>query len=303
MAFPELTYQNHFQYFYDSEPFSQRKSADQNWKVQYGKPRSIGMTFKEACLYQAKLIQSRASRGKIGILCSGGIDSEVTLISFVEAGIPVKAYIGRMSNDYNFHDICYAIMVCEKNSISYTLIDYDFEKMMQEKGSNYAEISQCFSPQLINVMYLMDQIYEFVVVGCGVCVLKRTSLEKNDWQLNERERVVSWYKFLLHRNRESCPGFFQFTPEAIFSYANDPFVREQFLSAKYINSSDFKLAMYSRHFNLVARPKLTGFEKIQDIDYRYRSQLLKSYGMCDSVFKTDLSFFENENLIKNNMVF
>lgn len=284
----ELTHENHFKYFYDQVPFGFRKSPQQIFSVSYGRP-SKALNFLEACEVQSRLLYSKASH-RIGVLLSGGVDSEVVLQSFVRQGLPVKAYIGKMHKDYNIHDMSYAVVACEKMLVPYQIIDYDFEKMMDEKGQQYAEVSQCFSPQLIAVMYLMDQISEYVVVGGGDCVL--VPAEGGEWFLRERERVTSWYKFLQSRHRESCVGFFQYTPEVIHAYMQDPLVQKNIRSNNaYENSSDFKLEFYQQYFDLIKRKKMTGFEKIQDLDYRYRSELKKAYGSCDQDFKTAVTEF------------
>lgn len=284
MTFPELTYKNHFQFGYDGAPFGRRVSKEQNFYVSYG-VATRRLSFLEACIEQAKMIHTGV-QGPIGVLFSGGIDSEAVVQSFVKAECPVTAYIGRMKYDYNVHDICYAIIACEKYGVPYRIIDYDFEKMISEKGESYAELSQCFSPQLIAVMYLMDQVSEYVVLGGGDCVFRCEPLG-GEWFLCERERVASWYKFLIARRRNSCPGFFQYTPEVIAAYANDPFVIEKMNENRgCVSPADFKLEFLQCHFDLMPRKKMTGFEKIQNLDYRFRSEFKKKYLDCDQTFKT-----------------
>lgn len=284
----ELTHENHFKYFYNQIPFGFRKSTEDIFSVSYGRA-SKTLNFYEACAEQARLIYTKGNN-RIAILLSGGVDSEVALQSFVRQGLPVKAYIGKMKNDYNLHDISYAVVACEKMFVPYQIIDYDFEEVMDEKGDHYAELSQCFSPQLIVVMYLMDQISEYVVVGGGDCVLVPTA--SGEWSLRERERVASWYKFLQSRNRESCVGFFQYTPEVIQAYMRDPLVQRHLKSTQsHEASGNFKFEFYRQYYDLIKRKKLTGFEKIQHLDYRYRSELKRKYGACDQDFKTPVRNF------------
>jgi len=288
MISPELTHQNHFKFYYNQQLYGQRKNASDQWHVEYGFPTQPVKNFKQTCLDQALLIQEKESQ-KIGLLLSGGVDSEVVLHSFYHAGVPVQAYIGQMEHDYNIHDISYAVMICEKLSVPYQLIKYDFENMMERHGEKYAELSQCFSPQLINVMYLMDQIDAYPIIGGGDCLFVRE--ESNEWFLNEKERTASWYRFLQSQNRNGCPGFFQYTPEIIYSYVNDAFIQDQMRLGHHTDSNAFKFDFYSKHFSLRSRKKYTGFEKIQDIDYRYRTELKKKYGHCDSIHKTSATHF------------
>lgn len=292
MSMVELSLDNHFCFSYEGRLFAHRESPQDHWSVEYGRTSQL-LDFRSACISQAKTIYEKAN-GRVGLLLSGGIDSEVILLSFLAAGLPVRAYIGQMNHDYNLHDICYAIMACEKHNVPYTLIKYDFEKVLSEKALDYAQISQCFSPQLIAVMYLMDQVDEYVVVGGGDCVFKKDTVNgEKKWFLFERERVASWYKFLLARNRSACPGFFQYSPELIYAYANAPFIKAHLLSksSPLENIADFKLDFYQRHFPLISRKKKTGFETIQHLDYKFRSELFMRFNHCDTTFKTEYSRF------------
>lgn len=282
----ELTHKNHFRFGYDREAFSFRQSSVEKWWVQYGACERAPGTFYEECLATAELIRSKTDL-PIFILFSGGVDSEVVLRSFVEAKITVTAAIMRFNNDLNIHDISYAVIACESLNVPYRFFDLNILDFWQNGAGPYAAKTRCFSPQLIATMWLMDQIPGYLVMGSGECLLVRQSA---GWDLWEKERIASWYRHLMIRKRNGCPAFFQYTPEIMLSYLQDPLVQRLVKNEfpEIVTTEGLKLEIYQQHFNLISRKKFTGFEKLQAEDAILRTQLKKLYSDSDQIVKTDM---------------
>ncbi|MDX9732060.1 MAG: hypothetical protein RBT63_09845, partial [Bdellovibrionales bacterium] len=99
---------------------------------------------------------------------------------------------------------------------------------------------------------------------------------------------ASWYRHFLLQNRDAAPGFFQFTPEIMLSWFLDEMGCDLWndrIEGKR-NSVSSKLPIYQRHFALEERPKYTGFEQVQDLDYKYRLQYRKFYENSDYIVKS-----------------
>lgn len=296
----ELTHQNHFKFGYDHNWYSMRENSEQRWMVEYGRCQKNPSTFKEACLGAARQISKNAGR-KITVLFSGGIDSEVTLQSFLLAKIPVRAAILRFKNDLNLFDIAYAIIACERMNIKYDIFELDILKFWENELLHYANPTYCISPQLLSTMWLVDQIDEYPVIGSGECLLVKdyddnylpgiSTYTHTEWSLWEKEKIAAWYRHFIVKNRDGCPGFFQYTPEIILSYLNDSFVqkitRSEIIGKLSTESS--KSAIYQQHFNLIEREKYTGFEKIQDKDAYYRRILTEKFSNASQIYKTKVS--------------
>lgn len=283
----ELSHHNHFQFGYNGVPFSFRKETHDIWEVSYGPCLRTAGNFKEECISAAKIIGEK-SMGRVMVLFSGGVDSEVALRSFVLAGVPVKAAIMRYEDDLNLHDINYALKACQKLGIDHYFFDLKIRDFWEHSLSNYADSVYCISPQLIATMWLIDQVDEYPVIGSGECLLVRRG---NSWDLWEKERIAAWYRHFIVRNRSGCPGFFQYTPELMLSYLQDPFVIEslKWLPNDVISNVSIKLPLYQNHFPLETRLKYTGFEKLQSEDWQYRQMLIKKFPDCDAVFKSEIN--------------
>ncbi|MBK7845070.1 MAG: hypothetical protein IPJ71_15540 [Bdellovibrionales bacterium] len=298
---PQLTLNSHFRFGYDNKSEAFRTNPEQAWWVKYGRCRRQPHPFRDECVATARAIRAKAS-GDIWILFSGGVDSETVLRSFLEAGISVRIAVARFKDQINLHDISWAVLTCNELGVPFHFFDLDLLKFWRNEALSYAEISQCFSPQLLVTMWLSDQVSGYPVLGSGECLFRKEPTAPDDsagksqdqdrnenrWFLIEKERIASWYRFFIARNREACPGFFQYTPEIMLSYLRDPLVHR--LVNDHLgdiqSSEEVKLSIYQQHFDLKTRPKYTGFEKVQEEDARLRSFLKLRYSHSDQIVRT-----------------
>lgn len=304
----QLSLNNHFKFGYDRHWFTERKNILQNWSVEYGRATRPTFNFKNECIENARAIQEQ-SKQKMTVLFSGGVDSEVTLQSFLLAQIPITASILRFKNDLNIHDISYAIIACEKLGVKYNIIDLDILRFWENQLLEYAEPSYCISPQLLSTMWLADQVDEYPVFGGGECFLVKeqdpnytpgvSPYVHSEWYLWEREKIAAWYRHFIIKDRPACPGFFQFTPEIILAYLLDPEVERLTRSeiCGKLTTESSKLSIYQQHFNLVDRPKYSGFEKVQEYDSIYRKILINKNPGTNEIFKSSVTS------LKKNMLY
>ena len=160
----------------------------------------------------------------------------MALQAFAHAKIPVTAAILRFKNDLNIHDISWAVIACDALKIPYKFYDLDVLDFWRNGALEYATATYCISPQLLTTMWLIDQIKGYPVMGSGECLLVKevpenyqpgvSPYEPSTWRLWEKEKIAAWYRHFIFRRREGCPGFFQYTPEIMLSYLEDPIVKD-----------------------------------------------------------------------------
>lgn len=284
----QLSHKNHFKFGYNGKWFNRRISAFDNWMVNYGACDYLPLDFRKECEQAAKLIELRSNRLP-WLFLSGGLDSEVMALSFLSANVPFLGVTLRFPNDINLHDIRYAKKFAKRHKINHKIIDFDiFDFFESDEIYSLAERTQCVSPQFLPLMKLMKLANDsggFPVIGSGECYFKK---EDGIWLLYEREKVASLYRFLLESQIEGCAGFFQYTPEQIKSYIDDP-IMKKLLSGGYPykpSNYSLKLEVYSNYFNLEKRPKFTGYEKLTEYDYKIRLKLTNSFPHSDAIAKT-----------------
>lgn len=165
----------------------------------------------------------------------------------------------------------------------------------------YADPTYCISPQLVATMWLADQVDEYPILGSGECLLVKeysddyqpgiSPYEHTEWYLWEKEKIAAWYRHFIFKERNACPGFFQYTPEIILAYLNDPFVRKLTDSqiVGKLSTASSKLAIYQQHFQLIDRPKYSGYEKIEPTDAVYRKKMEEKFPGTNQIYKSSVA--------------
>jgi len=272
----QYTDENFIQFGYNSEPFVYRTSSSDKFFVKYGKARRKVKSFKEELITTARLIKEKSEGLPLWVLYSGGLDSEVVLRSFSEAGVSVNAAIAWFKKGLNEHDIRYAVDFCESSQIPFKFFDIDVESFWKKQLKDYALPISCISPQFPVILWLIDQIDGFPILGSGDSFLSRIP-NTNNFYFYEREKYFSYYFHLMRKNRPGVPAFVQYTPELMLSFLIDPeLVRHvKYLSKekKLCSISRWKYQVYKQHFSLKNRPDFTGFELLDYSEAYYRNLL------------------------------
>ena len=108
----EYTLNNHFKFGYDNEWFIDRPNKNSKWSVQYGQCNRPVKNWREECKLAASIIYDKRQGLPIDILFSGGMDSEITLRSFLEIKVPFNVHFVDYKG-YNVYDKRWAIKICE----------------------------------------------------------------------------------------------------------------------------------------------------------------------------------------------
>lgn len=281
----EYTENNHFKFgYHESEWFTNRTSPDQIFIADYGRCSYNPGSWKDECLITAEKIYESAGL-PINVMFSGGIDSEVVAQSFKQVGIPFTVSIMRFKDNFNLHDISYAIIYCEQNNIKYDLIDLDLLKFWENESHDYAERAQCYSPQLCPMMWLSDQIDGFPVMGSGDSYLVKqiphnyipgvSPYEPSQWYSWVNEVHKSFYKHFMNQDRPAVPGFFQYTPEITYSFLTDPIIKLLVNNKRLgkLTLQTTKYEIYTKYFDLIYRKKYHGYEKV----VKYQPDNIQNY--------------------------
>lgn len=307
------TYKQHFKFGYNDQWFNQRTNPDDVWHVDYGSIQWEPKDFRQESLKVARIIENESLKLglPIDLMYSGGTESEMMVRSFVEQGIDVRINIMKFSNDINAHDIKDALAYCEANNIVPRIHELNLLKFWKNDCWDYAERTKCISPQLLSTMWLMDQLDGLPVMGSAECYISHEDLNKYNywdprlrkvvkkqitdeeyrkrpWYMHEREKIAAWYRHPMSQGRPAVPGFFQYTPEIMLAFLEDPYEQE-LADCKHgckLSNTSTKLQVYEKYFpNLRQRVKTTGFETVMDHDKRVRLELYQLYGMYKSEAK------------------
>ena len=290
-----LSHRNHFKFGYNGQWFTERSSPDDQWCVGYGHSEWVPEDWRAECIKTARLIRDDAD-GDLWVLFSGGIDSEVVVQSFLFASVPIKVGITRFANHLNRHDMIYAVRFCETHGVPYRCLDIDIEKFFHSgEAWRYAERTKCVQPQLLHTMWAMDQVDGYPILGSGECYLVRRDPREGTasdgrpiWDMFEKERIASWFRHLMRTDHGGCAGFFQYNPENMLAFLQDPVVADLCANRLPGHSSTMKLKeeIYRRYFLLERRQKHHGFENVMHLDDRLRPELERAFGDHNGIART-----------------
>lgn len=290
---PCLSFNDHFCWSYNNQPFTFRQSINEAWSVTYGRSSRPLNSWREENRIAAQEVLNAAQGQKIWLCFSGGIDSEILLRSFIDAKIPFAVASVRLSQNANAHDLEWAERAVKALNIkTWKIFDLDVNRFFHSgQALDYAVSTQCTSPELLSTMWLMDQVDGYPVLGSGECLLVRqyqpgyvpgvSSYDSScPWYLIEKETVSSWYKYGIWRKRSCAPGFFQFTPQQIQAFMVDPIVQR--LVANQIvgkrDSASVKHDIYANYYpELERRTKYTGYEQLSDLRIDFQAFLERRF--------------------------
>jgi len=295
----EYTKNNHLKIYHEDE-----------FKVEFGKVKSH-KTFRQECINVAKELYDKHGN-KLDLLLSGGIDSEIMLLSFIAAGITPRVTIIRYERNLNMHDINYALRLCAKYGISPDIFDINVEMFFKNSVVEMAYRTKCNSPQLNLLAYCIEKINSIPVLGMGENFLSRKYEGETKYSLQvydiEQEKETRLALYFQNKEKEIIPSFFQYTPELMLSFLQRESVYRWVETAKkqrYLNINKVKCQLAMEEFDLEPRPKLTGFELYSDLDKEYRDKIasysnrVKMTEFTDYIKKFDVPLLRELNYEQN----
>lgn len=253
----------------------------------YGKAKYIPISFKDECINTARLLSQEAKTlGRVPTIClSGGLDSEVIVKSFLDAGEPFKLATFEFPNKLNEHEIAYTKMFCNEHQLEteYYPIDIASWIASAEAEKMFVETKAQYLPY-VSHMKLISHIWEnngFPIVG------EEGQLERLEgfWHYVEHEHDRTLYRYADLHGIEGSMGFLQHTPEMLLAMFQDPLMEElgtrqnKLANILLYTSREIKYRMYVRCWpDLKPRTKMTGAERIGKLVDERTFELFDKYG-------------------------
>jgi hypothetical protein len=262
-----LSKDNHLRYWYnsDSEQLYRKSKFDVfNMSLTVSLDRSIN--FMNTLVTTAKCVYHQSPN--VIFFFSGGLDSELALLAFKKAGIPITPTIIRFSRDYNIEDVNSACDACDKYKIKPNIIDFDPIKFF-EKGDwrRIAADYQSYTFYQQILIYFAEQHREPILTVDEIELVK---YHDNRWFFIKKEdQDVCWHRFVQKNNRPSYNNFYTFNPCTIGSFFTSATVQNLIKNNIFgkLGWSSSKNEIYSELSGekMQRRPKRHGMEKMMNI--------------------------------------
>jgi hypothetical protein len=302
----EFTHNNHYQFAYNGIPFVYRNSTYDKFSCSIGKCGGPAGDWRFENQRAARLIYSKARPGqRIKLFYSGGIDSEIMLMAFMDAGVPFDCVIIDLCT--NQHDIEYAYKFCASNSINYRTIKIDPATFVKEQQHYFfndryqvKQLAMMIVMRVLDILHNKDDIY---ILGGEIFLNREPDINKfyasNDgtysykWYHTVREdNDISYFKYALSTGTNLISEFFCYTPEQIYSYLTDPLVTDLVtdkIDYKYSLMST-KPKVYARYYNFEDRPKYHGYENVMFLNNKVYLDLGENADIDhDTIYLTEVN--------------
>jgi hypothetical protein len=273
---PGFSYCDHYRWGFNDGWFNDPVPVG-FFKNQIGSCSRPHWGFRRECIVAAGLLgQSLTKPILVGL--SGGSDSQVVCLSFINANVKFSPVILRLHNGrgqyYNNHDTDGAFRFCQKWNLTPIIEELDLDqyfsgpvwKLIKTVGITVIEIAI----QLYLVQKYADT-HAYVNGGGDPNISYRRNLDgTSDLVYGLGPTPIQQY--MLHNNIQGCLKFFMYTPELIASFLDHP-VMHQFNQARdqiynaYPGKDPFifvaKPMFYVNEWpELIQQPKNDGFERV-----------------------------------------
>lgn len=244
-----------------------RESNDNSgWRVIIDPLPQSHLTYHKESLLAAEEIFSLKD-GQLYLMYSGGLDSEYVLSVFLDLKIDIVPVIIRLSPGYNDHDVEYAFKYCQNKKLNPLIVDIDFDHFV--KTGQILDTALSMRSCVYHYSVTADVISRLngtVLMGDGEPYIQFNS-ETKTWNVVRYQYDFSMINFYRKFNIRGTPDFLVYRPEMMISFLKTPRVRE-LAENKHpgkLGSNSSKYIIYStdNDYNLLPRPKYTGYEKIE----------------------------------------
>lgn len=234
-------------------------------------------------LETARNIKNLAGNRPIILCLSGGIDSEVIALSFMECGIEFTVLTCVFENNSNVHDIVYANNFCKKHNLTQQFFNINHLEFFTEEYKKYIDRGY----RAIKLYRYFQLLLLETIENMGGCAVLGNG-DPRYYQVNgiscikytpEFTYPIEWCK---NNNTIHFPYFFQQNPNLLASYMKTEII--DFLLDRPRYFPDFetlsleKMILYHSVWpELARRRKYTGFENFQDERIRVELDLMKQF--------------------------
>lgn len=291
----QYTHNNHFRVGYDGGWDFLPTADSRTMNVDYGTTDYISGSFVDECVLAARRIYNNAGDLPLNLSFSGGVDSEVMIRAFELAEVPFRISILCFEYTRNLHDISFAISYCESKGLKYDIMHLDVERFFgSDEFLEIATRTKCVSPQIVTHIWLLQNMEGLPVFGCGEGGLVKqvpndyvpgvSPYTPSEWHLPVSEKQMAMYRHCLRTKQKAVPGFFRYTPGQLYTFMDNPIVRELAADQRIgkLSSQTSKAEIYRTWFpDMLHRPKYQGFEKMMNLDRDARSFLLNKMPQYD----------------------
>jgi hypothetical protein len=212
------TLDNNLTYGYCGGVFNPKnKLSVDSLNCSYARALRVPGTFKEECINTAKILGQEAARlNRVPmIFLSGGLDSEVVVKAFIEAGVDFQTVTFKFKDNHNQHEIHYVEKFCKHHGITPRYLEIDIIDWLETTEAKDLFVnSYCTYTEMLPHMKLMNTVWNdwggMPVLGNGdlyvvrdinpVWRMQDRTASQYIWKYVEYEYILAWFRHAVSQN-------------------------------------------------------------------------------------------------------
>ena len=276
---------NWMDWHYDSDPAEKfRSHGQQQFGVTVTPTDRPVLDLKTECRLACESIRDTFPGEPLCVLFSGGSESEITVRSFLAAGIPIEVYIARYEDNINIYDVSHAVVICESLGVDYKIIDFAVQRFFRNDAAAYSTASQCVIPPLLVQMPLCELVDGIPIMGGGEIAVHRTTsdyAQQGTWLIEEWEYNWAWSRYFRLRQRPAVVDWCRWRPTQFMAWQQlrwfQQLITDQYPGKQGVDST--KLQGYREAWpDMITRTKRHGLEAIEPLMRELTRELIHVNG-------------------------
>lgn len=220
------SYNDHFQFGFNGEPWSDWHNLNDRFFVQYGRPEVSrhAWPWRVANNSAAELLYGEAKKinKQVAVCFSGGVDSQVVALAFKDALVPVELWHFQTGHPFETRTVR---DFAEQHQLPLKVVPIDVpEFFLSGENKHY----QTITPILHGTYELHCKMMDLVVQSGSVPIYGEGSLTRllgQTWGVGEGHTYKTTTRYARAMKYDAVPTFFNYMPEQTHAYCRSNFIR------------------------------------------------------------------------------
>ncbi len=200
------------------------------------------------------------------LMCSGGVDSQTMILSWLASGIPFQIMAVRYISDnifFNEHDLRTLPDLAELHGLTINYQDFDLISFLENNLTQFNNISDFGSPQFATHAKFSDFVPSGTILYSGN-VLSKNLAQIDYYSLGGHRHAIN----IDSEHKKIIPFFLLHTPDLAYSFLNNPKIQDPYIfpihiqPVKKFNGFEKIKEYYDKYFDRITVP-----QKIKAVNY------------------------------------
>ncbi len=227
----QISYNNHVKYYVDDVLYGSSTDPDRKFRVEVGKvdhDRYNNSNFEQEACRVATLQDSIFGKDLL-VFLSGGLDSEISVRSYLKAGIKPKCIIMRYTNFLNpgtienSIEVGAAVQTAEQLGVEYEFFDFDVLRFyLSGEAKEMAIKYTCYLFPILVYYKVATMMKSRPCIFCGEILLEKY---KSVWYYRFNETLeAATYRVSRDHGIPIVMEWFAYTPELMLYFLKSPII-------------------------------------------------------------------------------